>query len=144
MSLYDQFQMSVDAETSGVMLDYGSGGRIRIARAGGRNVAFTKACEAFQNKYERQINLKVLEDAVAETELIKIYARTIILGWESGPEDEPKVGVIPGPDGEDLKFTFENVCKLLRDLPDLFRDIREQSTKLALFREATFERDAGN
>jgi hypothetical protein len=144
MSLYDQFKTDADAEVSGVLLDYGSGGRIRIARAGGRNLAFTKACEAFQNKYERQINLKVLEDEIAEKELIKIYARTIILGWESGPEDDPKVGVIPGPDGKEMQFTFENACKLLRDLPDLFRDIREQSTKLALFREARLERDVGN
>jgi len=144
MSLYDQFGMNKDAEVQGVLLDYGSAGRIRIARAGGSNIRFQKRVEQFQKKYKRQLDLEVLEDDIAIRELVSIYADTIVLGWESGDLDKPKSDVIPGPSGKDLKFTRDNVVKLLIDLPDLFADIRGQSVQLALFREAVKEADAKN
>ncbi len=144
MSLYEQFSMDHDAEVHGVLLDYGSAGRIRIARAGGKNIKFQRRVEAFQKRYKRQLDLEVLEDEIATRELISIYADTIVLGWESGDVEKPKVGVIPGPDGKDLKFTRDAVVKLLGDLPDLFADIRNQSMQLSLFREAVKQADAGN
>jgi len=144
MSLYEQFGMSEDAEVHGVYLNYGSSGRIRIARAGGSNVRFRKRVEAFQKRYKRQLDLEVLEDEVATAELVNIYADTIVLGWESGPEDEPRVGIIPGPEGNDLQFSRANVVMLLTDLPDLFVDIRAQSMELGLFREAVKQADSGN
>ena len=144
MSLYEQFSMDKDAELKGVLLDYGSGGRIRIARAGGSNVKFQRRIEAFQKRYKRQIDLDVIEDEVVNRELISIYADTIVLGWESGDEDKPEVGVIPGPDGKPLRFNRENVVSLLTDLPDLFTDLRQQSLQLTLFREAVKEADSGN
>lgn len=144
MSLYDQFSMDQNAEVHGVLLDYGSAGRIRIARAGGKNIRFQRRVEQFQKRYKRQLDLEVLEDEVATKELVSIYADTIVLGWESGPDDKPKEGVIPGPDGKDLKFNRDSVVKLLTDLPDLFADIRAQSMQLALFREAMKQDDAGN
>jgi len=144
MSLYDQFGMDHDVEVGGVLIDYGRDGRIRVARAGGSNDRFIKALDAFQSKYERQINFKMLDDEVAERELSKIYAMTIITGWESGPDENPIQGIIPGPDGKDLKFNVKNATKLLRDLPDLFSDIRTQSTKLDLFKKMKIDRDVGN
>jgi len=36
------------------------------------------------------------------------------------------------------------VIKLLKDLPDLFADIREQSAKLTNFKVAALEADLGN
>lgn len=98
----------------------------------------------FQKRHKRQLDLEILDDEVAERELIQIYAETVILGWEQGPLDKPEEGVIPGPDGKDLPFSRDNTIKLLMDLPELFTDIRTQSTKLALFREALKAEDAGN
>lgn len=144
MSLYDQFKMDMDAETKGVLVSYGDAGRFRIARAGGQNMAYTKALEEFQERYERQIALRVLDNETATRELAKIYARTVIIGWESGPEDDPRVGVIPGPDGNDLEFTYENCIQLLTDLPDLFADLRDHSNNLKLYREVSVQRDVGN
>lgn len=133
-TFYDQFATDGDAESQGVWLDYGSAGRVRVARAGGSNVRFTRRLEAFGKKYKRQIELEILDDSVAEKELIQIYADTVILGWED----------VKGRDGKDLPFSKPNVVQLLTDLPELFRDIREQSTRLALFRELEDGEAAGN
>lgn len=144
MSLYDQFAMDTDSEVQGVLLDYGDSGRILIARAGGSNKRYQKKIELFAKKYKRQLDLDIMDDKVAEAKLIEIYAQTIVLGWESGPEEKPKKGVIPGPDGKEMQFSYENCICLLTDLPELFAEIRAQSTTLALFREAVKEADAGN
>lgn len=134
MSLYSQFATDRDAERDGVWLDYGSGGRIKIARAGGGNVRYQKRLQAFSKKFRRQIELEILEDEVAEKELADIYASTVVLAFEE----------VKDRDGSDLPYSREAARKLLLDLPDLFADIRAQATNLALFRELEREEDAGN
>jgi len=134
MSLYDHFSMDKDAESSGVVIDYGSSGQVRIARAGGSNVRYNKRIQAFSKKYRRQIELEILEDATAEKELISIYVDTIVLGWE-GVKDRA---------GIDIPFSPNAAAQLFRDLPEFFADIRDQSTKLAIFREMERDTDSGN
>jgi hypothetical protein len=134
MSLYSQFSTDKDAERDGVWLDYGPGGRIKIARAGGSNVRYQKRLQAFSKQYRRQIDLEILEDEVAERELADIYASTILLAFED----------VKDRDGQEIPFSRESARKILLDLPDLFADIRAQATNLALFRELEREEDAGN
>jgi hypothetical protein len=134
MSLYKQFRTDPKAEKDGVVLDYGEGGRIRIARAGGSNKAYLSAIEKMHRKYRKQIQLNILSEDVSQRILREIFADTVILGWEG----------VTGPDGKDLDFTRANVLKVLEDLPDLFADIREQASSAALFRETLEEIDSGN
>ncbi len=135
--------MSEDAEVQGVLLDLGDS-RIRIARAGGSNIRFQKLYEAYQKVYGRQIELDTLDDKVQLREFISIYAKAIVLGWESGPLDEPINGIIPGPDGEDLQFNEANTIKILTDLPELFSYITKSSMEVALFRDKVKQADAKN
>lgn len=134
MSLYDHFSMDPKAEIEGVDLDYGDAGCIKIARAGGSNQNYNKRISGFQKKYRRQMDLDILTDETAERELISIYVDTIILGWTD----------VSAKDGSPLLFSPKNVAMLLKDLPELFADIRAQSTNLALFREIEREEDSGN
>lgn len=134
MSLYKQFKTNPSVEQDGVILDYGDGVKIRIARAGGANKAFLRAVEAFARKHRRQIQLDTLPEDTSREILREIVATTVVLGWE-GVEDEA---------GNPMPFTKENAIKLFTDLPDLFSDLYAQAQNAALFREEIREADAKN
>lgn len=134
MSLYKQFKMSPRHETEGVTLDFGDGGKWKIARAGGSNKTYLKAIEKLSRKYGRQIELGCLPESKASALMISIYAESVVLGFE-GVTDES---------GQPLPYSKENVIKVLTDLPDFFMAIKREATNLALFREEIDTEDAKN
>lgn len=139
MSLYKQFQTDKTVEKEGIVLNYGKNSKgedieIRIARAGGANVQYAKLLEAKTKPYRRQIQNETLDNEVAEKITKEVYAKAVVLGW-TGVEDE---------NSKELEFSFENCMKLFDDLPDLWTDIQQQSTKAALFRADILEQDAKN
>jgi hypothetical protein len=138
-SLYKQFETDQELESKGIVINYGKNSRgenidIRIARAGGQNTRFQKVAEQVLKPYRRQIANESVDNAVLEDLMRTVYARSVILGW-SGVDDK---------EGEPLPFTEENVVKLLRDLPNLFADIREAAEKQTLFRRLALEDEAKN
>lgn len=132
-SPYDLFKTDPEAETEGLVLDYGDF-QIRIARAGGANRAFARALEARLKPYRRQLQSETLDEQVAERILRETYADHVILGWR-GVNDAA---------GKAMAFTRDNVLTLLADLPELFRDIQDQAGRVALFRAQALEDDKGN
>lgn len=134
MSLFDKFSMDASAESEGVWLDYGSGGKIRVARAGGGNSAYMRKLEAFYEKHRRQFDLNIMDEDVARTEMISIYADTIVKGFEG----------ITDRDGKELAFNRANVIRLLTELPELFLDIKRAAASIALYREKQRVESAGN
>lgn len=134
MSLYKKFKTDAQVEVDGVWVDYGDGIRIRLARAGGANQAFLRATERVHRKYRKQIQLDALTEKEAAPLLREIYADSIILGWEG----------VTAADGQSLPFSKENCLKLLEDLPEFFRDIREYANSRELFLESVLEADAKN
>jgi len=133
-SIYDVFATDKGMERTGIELDYGKLGKIRIARAGGANNRFTKVLEQKTRPYRRQMDADTMDEDVANTLLIEAFAETVVLGWE-GIKDRNK---------QPMPFTRENVIKLFTDLPELFTDVREQAMKAANFRELGVETDSGN
>ena len=139
MSLYKQFKTDKNVEKEGIVLNYGKNSKgedieIRIARAGGANVQYAKLLEAKTKPYRRQIQNETLDNEVAEKITKEVYAKAVVMGW-IGVEDE---------NGKPLEFSSENCIKLFDDLPDLWMDIQQQSTKAALFRADILEQDAKN
>ena len=139
MSLYKQFATDKNVERDGVVLSYGKNSKnknieIRIARAGGANIRYTKLLEAAIKPYRRQLQNETMDNGVAEDITMRVYAQSVVLGWE-GVEDE---------NGNDMEFTVENCMKLFKDLPDLWADIQSQATRAALFRQGILEADAKN
>lgn len=139
MSLYKQFKTDKNVEKEGIVLNYGKNSKgkdieIRIARAGGANVQYAKLLEAKTKPYRRQIQNETLDNEVAEKITKEVYAKAVVMGW-TGVEDE---------NGKPLEFSSENCIKLFDDLPDLWMDIQQQSTKAALFRADILEQDAKN
>lgn len=149
MTLYQQFKTDESLEKTGILLEYGttSDGKpivIRIARAGGSNRAYERRMEAEVKPYRRQIQNETIENAVVNRLLRKVYAETVVLGWENvelpvlDKDGQPTSEMKPAP------FTVENCVRLFEDLPDLFRDIQEQSQRAALFRAEVREADGKN
>lgn len=139
MSLYKLFKTNENLETDGIWLEYGQTEkgepvRIKIARAGGHNVAFSKALEKATRPYKKAIQTGMLDNKTADKLYKDVFADTVVLDWIN----------VEGPDGQPMEFKRENVLKLFEDLPDLFADLREQANNVALFREEVREVDLGN
>lgn len=130
MSLYSMFKTDGNLEKNGVILEFGTNQKglpigIRIARAGGGNSAFTKRIEVLVKPYRRAIQNETIDTETLERLYRQAYAETVVLGWENVDDEN----------NEPLEFTKENCIKLFEELPELFKEIQEQSQKVAIFRE---------
>lgn len=139
MSLFSLFQTSKLREIDGVWLQYGVTAdgapiRIKIGRAGGGNIAFSKALDKAVRPHKRAIQVGALDEKVAEKLMHWVYAETVVLDWEN----------VERKDGTVLPFTRANVLLVFEELPDLFKDIQVQAAELANFREMVREGDLGN
>lgn len=139
MNLFKTFKTNSTLESDGIWLEYGQNSkgqpiRIRIARAGGSNVRFAKVMERLTRPHKKSLELGVLDNAVAQKLFQDGYAEAVVLDWE-GVEDE---------NDQPIPFSKEAVVKLFQDLPDLFRDIKEQADNSMLFREHLRSSDLGN
>lgn len=165
MSMYKQFQTDTSLEREGVDLNYGEF-IVRVARAGGGNKRFAKVLEEKMKPVRRALQTETLDEQRSAALLHETFALGVVLNWSvrvvadskgkpieplqlaSAVEGEPKHTVfiqgIEGPNGEILPYNTENVVATFKALPELFADIREQAGKMALFRTAAQEADAGN
>lgn len=149
MSLYKQFKTDNDLEKSGIVLEYGENSHgkpigIRIGRAGGGNLAYQRLLEARVKPYRRQIQNETIENALVEKLMREVYAETVVIGWEN--VEFPVLDAAGNDTGktEELPYTVENCVRLFNDLPELYRDIQEQSQRAALFRAEVREADSKN
>lgn len=142
MSMYKTFGTDENFETNGIMLEYGSF-RVKIARAGGKNKRFAKVLEAKAKPFRRAIQTEMLDPEQGLAMLRDTYAEAIIISWETLVNGEFVSG-IEAPDGSLLPFSKENVALTLKNLPDLFADIKDAADKAALFRSTIVEADAKN
>ena len=141
MSIYNTFKTNPEYETEGVWIEYGFLGddeskpiRIKIARAGGQNKAFTKALEKATKPHRSALRADMLDERIADRLYKDVFASTVVLDWVN----------VTGLDGKVLEFTKENVLKVFADLPDLFLDLRDQAGNVSLFRDEIREGDLGN
>ena len=148
MGLKKLFKTNGALETSGVVVDYDGETRIRIARAGGSNKKYIKAVERTLKPYRRALAAGQMSNTKATELLSKVFAETIILGWEVNRGGQWLPGIDPEDAGEQgaelLPVTSENVQKVFKTLPDLFIDLQQQAGTIALFREEIAEADSGN
>lgn len=133
MSIYSAFKTDKQLEETGIWLNYGDF-KIKIARAGGSNKRFENSCKNRLKGYERALQIGALSNDKANELMQEIYAESVILDWE-GVKDE---------DGNTLEYNKENVLKVLKDLPELFKDLEDNSKKIALFRQDILEKDLKN
>ena len=133
-SIFDVWGTDAVLETAGVWIDYGAAGKFLVARSGGANTKFAKVLEAKMRPYRRQLDQGKLDNEVASKVLLETFIEACLLGWEN----------ITYQDGKAVKFSKQNAVKLFTDLPDLFGDLRDQSSKMATFQQEEIEADSGN
>lgn len=133
-SIYQKFGTDKKSEQEGIILDYGDGMTIRIARAGGSNVRFEKAVQSKMRKFGLQAKHDLLEPEQMRGVMREVFAETIVLEWTGFTDEE----------GNALPLSRENIIKVFTDLPDLFDDVLEQSRKSSLFKSSLLEAEAGN
>ena len=135
MSFYTQYNTDENLENGqGVDLDYGDCGTITIHRAGGTNKKYAKVASAKLKPFSRQIKMGTADAEAIRKVMVEIYADSVIVGWKGVKDAE----------GKPMKFSRENVIKLMNDLPDLFDDIQDQADKISLFRKEQAEEIAKN
>lgn len=134
MSIYDMYETDNDNEIGGIILNYGEGIRIKIARAGGANAAFTKSFERATRPYRKRMETGTLDEATANELLIQVFAETVVKDWEG----------ITNREGDELEFSVANCVAVFLDLPDLFSDVKEAAMSVSNFRFEEIEEDVKN
>jgi len=142
MSMYNIFETDEDLETTGIWIDYGDF-RVKIAAAGQGNKNYVKYAEKALKPVRKVMSAGALSNERSLGIMADIYAKTIVLDWETVVDEEAKKG-IESRDGSIVPFNYENVRKVFHDLPNLFIDIQEQASSIANFRKAELEEEAGN
>jgi len=137
--LYAQYETDPAVERDGVWLEFGPNTkdkeiRIRVARAGGANEAYLKQLEFRSKPIRRGIQTETVDRKKLESIVREVYADTVVVAWEN----------VEDKDGNELAFNKENVIKILTDLPWIYQEIMDCSTKLQLFRKEIQEADAKN
>lgn len=136
MSLYKIFKTNNSLEVKGVWIEYGEEPpiRFRIARAGGSNKAFAKRLDQLTRPVRKLLANNALSDERANEIYQEAFIQTVLLEWENVTDEN----------GNELPLTFENAKKVFTDLPDLFNDLKEQATNMAMYREEELEKIVGN
>lgn len=147
---YRAFKTDKDLEAKGVYVDYGTF-RVLCGRAGGNNKRYLKVLEKNVKPHRRAIQTETMEDAQAEQLLLDSFVDGVILGWEvqtAPPIDEKPAEWASGmhdiETGEVVSYSRARVLSTLRALPDLFSDLREQTSKTAMFLQDVRENDGKN
>jgi hypothetical protein len=142
--LYAMFGTERSKETEGVWIVYGADKdkdpRFKVARAGGDNLKYNQAMVRKIRPYQRVINnqgnapdsatLKLIEKLTQEA-----FIETCLLDWAN---------VRQGKKGPLIPFSQESAAALFKKLPDLYRDLAEQSQQLTNFRSEEVEAASKN
>lgn len=131
---YDLYETDPELESGkGVEIPY-KGFSVTIHRAGGANRRYQKVLNEKMELVRNNATDGTLSDEDALRISAEVYAETIIIGWKN----------VKDRDGKPLKFSKENVVKVLTDLPDFFQDIQFKANSLAQFKKKRIEADAKN
>ena len=133
-SIYAMYKTSDKLEDEGVILDYGSAGKVKVRRAGPGNERFARVFERKFRPYRKQFDRGTLEPEVANRLMYEVVAETVIIGWEGICDEQ----------GEEIKFTVDNAVRLFTELPEWFADLFEAAKDAATFREEEIETDVKN
>lgn len=140
MSLKTAFKTNESCETEGVWNDFGEF-RVKLARAGGSNKAYTKSLERRVKPLKRRLDS--LSNEESKSIMRDLLVEHCIKGWQTKVEGVWKDGI--DFDGESLlSVTRENLLTVLAELPDLEQQLLQCVQDQAAYREELLEAAAGN
>lgn len=130
MDIFATYAVNEDLENNGTWVEMGDA-RFLVARAG--NKAYSKM---FTKEYER--NQRALDrkdaaaDELAERLMVKVIAKTILLGWENVKFS-----------GVDMPYSVENAEKLLA-IKDFRRDVMKMADDFDAYKAVKAGEDEKN
>ena len=149
LSFYDLYETDKAKEQHGVPLYFADAKlRITLARAGGGNAKFARCLTVHSKPYKRAIQTGQLSDDKANDLMMKTYAEAAILNWETLIRKDKGLCYVKGIKLKDMPglqpVTPENIVKVLRIVPDLFREIMTEATNIDNYTIYTREEDSKN
>lgn len=137
LSIYELYETDLTKEVEGFWHNVTKKISVKMARAGGANLAFTKAME-FKTREHRKRG-GALEGNEMDIDLVtgimkEAFAETIILDWKG----------ITNKEGKKVPFSVAAAKKLIADLPDLYNELRDAAGLAANFRLEGIKEDVGN
>lgn len=147
---YRSFTTDKELEQNGILSDEGDFA-VLLARAGGRNQAYTRAMEKIYKTNKRKIDLDLMDSKVGRRLLIETFVETVIKGWfvHDGYDDNGTKKWRPGlvnKAGEEVEASKENILKLLldEDLSELFGNLNAVASSSKNYLVEENEDDAKN
>lgn len=137
MSIWDLYETDMAKEVEGFWHPVNKKISIKMARAGGANLAFSKVMEEKTRPHRKRGGAFEGDNVDVElaTDLMKeAFAETIILDWKG----------ITTKEGKKVAYSPAAARKLLKDLPDLYNELREAAGSAANFRLDEIKADVGN
>ncbi len=137
LSIYELYETDLAMEVEGFWHTVTKKIKVKMARAGGANLAFTSTLEKKTRDHRKRGGALEGEKVDVElvTELMKeAFAETIILDWKG----------ITNKEGKTVAFSVAAAKKLLSDLPDLYSELRDAAGTAANFRIEGIKDDVGN
>lgn len=144
-NFYELFKTETNLEVDGVWKEYAGGlVRVKIARQGGKNVAYNKALSKVGKRFEKAPNetKEQIDRPWAE-----VFTAAVIKGFEVKVDDKWVSGVyLPNEAGELslVDASTDNIIKVLIDLPDLFTKIKDDANEMNTFQKQKEEEDIKN
>lgn len=137
MSIWDMYETDLSKETEGFWHKVNKTISVKLARAGGANLSFTKAMEEKTREHRKRGGAfegqKV--DVELATDLMKqAFAETIIMDWKGFTKK----------DGNPLAYSAKVAYDLMVSLPDLFVELRDAAGEAANYRIEDIQADVGN
>jgi len=143
MGMYDVFETDEDLETTGIWIDYGDF-RVKIASAGQGNKKYIRYAEKALKPIRKAMQAGAVSNERSNAIMADIYAKTIILGWETMVAGKLKNGIEDRESDDLLPVNEENVVQTFLNLPNLFIDLQEQANSMSNFRKEELEEEAKN
>lgn len=140
--LRKMYRTSKTLEETGVVLEYGDGVEVMVARAGGANRKYAKVLSRLTRPHRAAIQNEVLDETLGQEIMYQTYAQAVVKGWKGITKD-----ILTNNDEDaevELECTEENIIAVFKALPDLYEDIKKMSDSIAMFREETNSADSGN
>jgi len=137
MSIWDLFETDMNKEVEGFWHKVNKKIKVKLARAGGANLSFTKAMEEKTREHRKRGGAFEGDNVDVElaTDLMKqSFAETIILDWKGFTKK----------DGKPLAYSPKVAYELMVSLPDLFNELRDAAGAAANYRIEDIQDDVGN
>lgn len=131
-NLHSAFSMNKESETDGVWVTVTDTVDFKIRRLGGHNARLiSKRHAEIMQPYAKAKENNALSEEKEDELNVKLFVDSVIVDWRGLKDDK----------GEDLAYSSKTATELLKEMPDLFQLLLEESQNKSLFKS---REDLGN